>query len=86
MDTMRVLTDFAAKLIGISPTRLRCRMKMDYKTGRNPALPIGRVIPPNKEGKQYTFVILKPLLMKYLGLTEWPEEWDKEAFENSEIN
>ncbi len=67
MTVERISPEQAAKVLRISPGRIRNLMKINK-------LPIGHYIPPAKGGINGQFFVYKHMVMEYLHLTEWPEE------------
>ena len=74
MEKQWLTVEEAVPIIGRSKNQIRNLMKADYINKTN-KLPIGRVVPPGKGGKNCSYRIYKPLLAKYLGLDHCPEEW-----------
>lgn len=72
MKTCRVTTAEAARILGISKSQLCNIMKYDAMNGTK-RLPIGTAIPPGAGKKNYQFLIYKNLVLKQVGLDEWPE-------------
>lgn len=68
----RITPEQASPVLGISPTRIRNRMRRDY-IKKTQELPIGRAY-PSMTGKGFRYDIYKPLVLKYIGLENWPEE------------
>lgn len=72
MEQIKITPEQAAQVLGINPVRIRNRMRRDYLKKTND-LPIGKAY-PSVTGKSFRYDIYKPLVMKYMGLTEWLKE------------
>ncbi len=72
MEQIKLTPEQAAPVLGINPVRIRNRMRRDYIKKTND-LPTGKAY-PSMTGKSFRYDIYKPLVMKYMGLSEWPKE------------
>lgn len=66
MTKQKVSVEEAALLLGISPNNIRYSMRKNE-------LPIGSVR-KSRSGKSFRYDIYKSLVLKYVGLNEWPKE------------
>lgn len=67
----------AAKILGLSATKIRCSMRIDTETGRKPArMPIGHAIKPEGGSRNWIYLIYRQSVAEYVGFSEWQEEWE----------
>ncbi len=71
MYSQRVSAEEAAPVLGITPTRIRNRLKRDYLKGTKD-FPVGYAHRASS-GKSFRYDLYKPMIMKYMNLEEWPE-------------
>lgn len=82
MESQRVTPEEAAKVLGVSPTRIRNRLKRDYLKKTND-FPVGHAHRA-ETGKSFRYELYRSMIMKYMGLDKWPEEGKEgESHENN---
>ena len=67
----RVSVEEASEVLGITPTRIRNRLRRDYIKKTND-FPVGHAHRA-ETGKTFRYELYKSMIMKYIGLDKWPE-------------